>query len=287
MSFLPQNYEPPATGNYCKLQNGDNKLRILGPAIVGNEFWTTDSKGGRTPVRRRVNEQIADHELGINPETGKREVVKHFWAVPVWNYKTNQVQVWQINQARIRDSLMSLNQSDDWGNPADYDLNIKRTGSGLDTEYAVLPSPKRPITQQVADAFLAASIDLEKLFDAGDPFSGNGHGSNGQGGGNTQPPEAVEQTTTTLIQAVEQKTDRTGAAVFIIKTADGEFGTRDTTIGKRVTEYAGQSRKLILRWKVNGKGGKSLTGWSVAATAPTQSSDIHSHEALSEEEIPF
>ncbi len=167
MGFLPTDYEPPQTGNYMRLQIGDNRFRILGAAIVGHMFWQTDNSGNRRPVRRRMDEDIEEHEIEIGND-GKPERVKHFWAFPVWN--GHQVQILEITQRTVQDALRSLDESPDWGDPAGYDVTVTRKGSGLDTEYAVLPAPKAPMPQDATAAYAAAGLDLDLLFSGDDPF---------------------------------------------------------------------------------------------------------------------
>ncbi len=168
MSFLPQNYEAPQ-GAYMKLLPGKNKIRPLCSAIVGNEFWTTDGST-RKPVRRRVNERIDTGELSIDSRSGEREKIKHFWAFAVWNYSTSAVQILEVTQAGIRDSIQALCADEDWGDPLGYDISIGKTGTGLDTAYSVLPSNKSPTPAHILQQYRALKIDLEKLFDGGDPF---------------------------------------------------------------------------------------------------------------------
>jgi hypothetical protein len=170
MSFLPQNYEVPQSGLYMKFTPGKNRFRVLGPAVIGNEFWR--SKGdGREPVRRRMNETIAANELEINPKDGTPEKVKHFWAFPVWNYAAKAVQVLEVTQKSIMGSIQSLVTEEDWGDPMGYDIILSKSGSGLETEYAVQPAPAKPIDPAIAAAFAATPLNLEALFDGGDPFA--------------------------------------------------------------------------------------------------------------------
>lgn len=47
--FLPTDYKvPEAPSNYARFQDGINRFRILGSAITGFEYFTTDNK----PVRK-------------------------------------------------------------------------------------------------------------------------------------------------------------------------------------------------------------------------------------------
>lgn len=170
MPFLPQGYEPPKANNYFKIQAGENRIRAMGPAIVGSVYWKTIDGGARRPVRVRSHETIDEFELGID-QHGQREEVKDFIAFPVWNYIAKCIQIAEFTQKTIIGSIYSLAESEDWGDPCDYDLKITKTGSGKDgTKYSIMPSPKRPAPADAKELLAASPINMEALFGGGDPF---------------------------------------------------------------------------------------------------------------------
>jgi len=170
MGFLPEDYEAPASGHYMRLNIGDNRFRVLAPAVIGNVFWCTIAGGKRRPVRRRRGEPVMNEELEIRD--GEREKVKEFWAFPVWSVKEQKVQILEITQQTIQSAIVALNDSADWGNPTGYDLIIKKSGNGKDTSYAVLPGRAEPTPAAALEEFAEAAINMEALFDGDDPFSG-------------------------------------------------------------------------------------------------------------------
>src|SRR5690606_20654859 len=90
LEFLPEGYEAPqGTGNYMKLQSGENKFRILSKPIIGWLDWK-DNK----PYRFRIKER-PEKPMGDKP-------VRHFWAFIVWNYNAEAVQILEITQATIQ-----------------------------------------------------------------------------------------------------------------------------------------------------------------------------------------
>jgi len=166
-SFLPDNYERPATsgGNYAKLEDGANRFRILSNAIVGWLYWNSDNK----PVRLREKPETLPEDIRM--ENGKPDKIKHFWAFSVWNYKDNRLQILELTQASIQGPIEDLVVSADWGDPKEYDLTITKKGQKLDTEYSVQPSPHKAVPEEAHKAYREARINLEALFDGGDPFS--------------------------------------------------------------------------------------------------------------------
>lgn len=161
-TFLPEDYEAPAKtgGNYFKFQDGANKFRVLGSAITGWSYWTEENK----PVRLRKYPE----EMPANIRQGDK--LKHFWAFPVWSYRDNSVQIMEVTQASIREAMQALVESEDWGDPKGYDITVTRSGQKLDTTYTVQPSPHKPIPAQAADDLMVTTINLNALYEGGDPF---------------------------------------------------------------------------------------------------------------------
>jgi hypothetical protein len=162
LAFLPDDYAAPSSGNsnYMKLQDGENKLRILSQPIIGWLDW--DEK---QPVRFRYNDRPSKPIDAARP-------VKHFWAFLVWNYALETVQILEITQASIRDAIEGLCNDEEWGQPYFYDLKITRKGKEKETTYAVNPMPRRPVGQKAKEAFQTKPCQLERLFDGEDPWSG-------------------------------------------------------------------------------------------------------------------
>lgn len=160
MNFLPENYQAPkGSNNYMKLQDGENRIRVLSQPILGWEDWVENK-----PVRYRMDQRPAKSHDPKKP-------VRHFWAFIVWNYKEEKIQILQITQATIRNSIEALCKDEDWGEPYFYDLKIFRKGEGVDTEYMINPVSHRPVDKQIMDAFNEMPINLDALFDGEDPFS--------------------------------------------------------------------------------------------------------------------
>jgi hypothetical protein len=156
--FLPQGYEPPESGgNFMRLQDGENKIRILSKPIVGWLDWK-DKK----PYRFKMNGK-PEKPMDKNP-------IKHFWAFIVWNYNDQAIQLLEITQQTIQTAIANLNKDDEWGSPFDYDLKITKKGKDLQTTYSINPSPKRPITDEVKQAALDKPCYLDALFNAADPW---------------------------------------------------------------------------------------------------------------------
>lgn len=166
--FLPKNYQPPVSGGgFMKLQDGVNLFRIMSPAIVGYEYWTKDNKPVR--VKEMPKETPDDIKTG---EDGEPSKIKHFWAFVVWNYQTKAIEILQITQASIQKAIREYADDKDWGNPKNYDIKITRSGQKLETEYIVSPKPAKELDEEIINKYKAKKINLEALYDGGNPFGG-------------------------------------------------------------------------------------------------------------------
>lgn len=157
-AFLPTGYQAPKTQYYMKMKPGENKFRILSTPILGWEDW--DDK---RPLRYRYENKPASSVDAAKP-------MKHFWAMIVWNYNEEAVQILQVTQATIRNALESLCNDADWGVPYTYDIKVTKKGDGKETEYMTTPLPHKPVSDAIIKAFKDRPCNLEAIFDNSDPF---------------------------------------------------------------------------------------------------------------------
>lgn len=147
-----------AKTNYFKPAKGDNRLRILS-IDAGFEAWVRKADTN-TPHRQR--EEFTPEDL---VELGAEEQ-KQIYIAHVWDYAKDKDMCWSISQLTIRKEIFGLIQNPDWGDLSSYDLSIKKSGDGLDTEYIVTPIPPK----KFAFAKDLRLFDLEQLFNGKDPF---------------------------------------------------------------------------------------------------------------------
>lgn len=160
MNFLPADYKSPIlSNNYLKMNDGENRIRILSQPIMGWEDWK-DNK----PVRYTLNEKPIQ-------SIDKEKPIKYFWAFIIYNVIENQIQIMQVTQNTIIKSIESLCKDVDWGNPYHYDIKIRKSGKGMETQYVTSPVPHKPIDPIVIDMFHAKPCNLQAMFTANDPFS--------------------------------------------------------------------------------------------------------------------
>lgn len=159
--FLPKNYEvSEPTSNYMRFQDGINRFRIMGSAVTGFEYFTSDNK----PVRSK-------EEPEETPNIKKDGKVKEFWAFPVWNYQTESIQILELTQKTIMKAIKSFVENPKWGSPFLYDIAVTRTGESLETEYQTQAEPPiGEVSEDIKKAFEDKKIKLDALFEGEDPF---------------------------------------------------------------------------------------------------------------------
>lgn len=157
-TFLPEGYETPeGNNNYLKFQKGENKFRILSRPIVGWLDWK-DKKPYRFIMSAKPEKPL------------EKGPIKHFWAFLVWDFVNPGVKILEITQQTVQSAIANLSKDEEWGSPFEYDLKVTRKGDGLETEYAVTPSPKKPLTDEIKKSALEKPAYLEALFTGSDPW---------------------------------------------------------------------------------------------------------------------
>ena len=159
-NFLPEDYKIPTSSKYMKFNEGENTFRVMSSAIVGWEYFNTDNK----PVRQR-------EAFDGTPEDIKNGgAVKPFWAFVVWNCEEKKIQILEITQKGIMGAIQGFVKNAKWGAPQKYDIVVTRKGSGLDTEYSVMPVPHSEVPEEATKSFEKTPVNLEALYTGDDPF---------------------------------------------------------------------------------------------------------------------
>ena len=161
-NFLEPDYKSPDEGGgYTKFPEGEVRLRILSKPLMFWEVWNNEK-----PTRYPFNQN----------EAKPIEKAKHVWAMSVYNYTTGRMQVCSLHQQSIKSAIERFCKDTDYGNPFGYDIKIVRKGMTMnDTEYSVVPSPPKPVSEIVKAAFKATPINLNELMKSdGKPFGEGG-----------------------------------------------------------------------------------------------------------------
>jgi hypothetical protein len=161
-SFLPQGFESLRTErsyvNLSKLSEGEYKFRIVKRPIAGWVDWKD-----RKPYRYRPDAKPAQSFDDDKP-------MKAFWGLYVWDYTQDGLFIMEVTQVGIMKALTNLAMDEDWGDFTSYDIKIKKSGSGKETEYSVSPVPHKPMLEKISSALAKRPVNLEALYDGKDPW---------------------------------------------------------------------------------------------------------------------
>ncbi len=157
--FHPIGYKGESSlSRYMKFKKGDNKIRILSSHIEGWEEWID-----RKPVRYREDEAPKEWNDPENP--GMK-----FWALIVWNYNDEKIQVLHIKQASVRKAINTFCDDVDIGMPFGYDIKVIRSGESLKTKYDVFPLAPKEVPDWMKEAYRENRCLLDALFHGQDPW---------------------------------------------------------------------------------------------------------------------
>jgi hypothetical protein len=164
-----------ADERYVQVSKQDEKklyrYRIMGPGITGYLAWL-DEGGRAVPIRWRELPDELPANLRVNEKTGKVEPPKRFISALVWDYKREMLAIMELTQKSVIKAILDIMADEDNGDPQQYDIKIKREGTGLQTKYTVTagqlkPTPEEAIAAMEDEDFFC---NLENVFDGLDPF---------------------------------------------------------------------------------------------------------------------
>ena len=194
MAFISANAAKQASGGggnggyltASKLGDGEHyRIAIVSESPL--EYWTVwgesdeDGKSIKKPFRFSAEPSSADieAELGdfkqrMNYEGTQLEAPKFGLSFFCYDYADSKIKVFEITQKTLIKELDKLSQDEDYADIHAWDLKVNRTGLKMNTEYSILPSPrKKGSDEEIKAAWSAAEeagYDLSQLLVGGNPF---------------------------------------------------------------------------------------------------------------------
>jgi len=142
MSFFKE-LEFAENSNYFRPVKGENRLRLVSAPIA---MWTSfDKSTGENVVRKFITEAGAK---AFNATAPKESQAKKKYAMYVLDRASDEVLVAEFGMS-IMKAIKTLALDSEYGFDSlpNYDIKVTRSGEGLDTEYAVLPTPVKELTE--------------------------------------------------------------------------------------------------------------------------------------------
>jgi hypothetical protein len=174
------------TGGYLtagKLGDGDH-YRV---AIVSEDpleyftVWGETDEGQKKPFRftsepnaDEILSELGDFKQRMNYEGTALEAPKFGMSFFVFDFADSKIKVFEMTQKTLIKELDKLCNDDDYSEIAAWDLKINRTGLKMNTEYSILPSPRKKGSQDQIDAAWKVAqdqgYDINQLLVGGNPF---------------------------------------------------------------------------------------------------------------------
>ena len=172
--FEPQP-EPEERDYLNPIKDGEtHRIRIIGANenpetfIQAWQVFDAEKNPHRAPFEQgkpcpKDLKEIANKE-GDNPKVA--------WIFTIFHVDWGRAMIWNVVQKTIKEPILAYSKNAAWGDPRNYILEIKRTGSGqFDTEYKITALPPiEPPDQKIIDIMNEAAIDLRVIFGDGNPF---------------------------------------------------------------------------------------------------------------------
>jgi len=144
-----------------KLGDGEShRIAILSEeALDYYTVWGEDAEGTKKPFRfaqeptqEEIKQEMGDFKQRLNFEGTALEKPKFAMAFFCWDYADEKVKIFEINQKTLIKELDGISQTEDYADLHAWDLVISRSGLKMNTEYKILPAPRKKGSQEVIDA---------------------------------------------------------------------------------------------------------------------------------------
>ena len=183
MSWSAVAKESSSSGNgagtdFMKLENGDNRIRIVSAPARINAHWekTVDGKNKKVVC--------PDHDCPLC-EKGERATARYQIQV-IDRADPDKIKVLDCGK-QVMNAISVFTADPDYGDPTEYDIKIKKEGSGRDTHYSAVAVPRKvPLTaaeqEMVKNARSLREINKiptrDEIFDMGlEILAGEGLGA--------------------------------------------------------------------------------------------------------------
>jgi len=115
-----------------------------------------------------------DYTRRMNREGTGVDPIKFGMALPVYAFDSGEVKILSLTQKSVIRELDAISQTEDYEDILATDFTLGKEGSGLNTEYKLLPVPRKKGAQATIEAAWveaqAAGFDLSRLMTGGNPF---------------------------------------------------------------------------------------------------------------------
>ena len=148
-------YDVPAGegGSFLKTEVGDNRIRLVTKPLE-LKYW---EEGKGSDYKTHLLQE------GEDPPEGKEEKTKYAYLVINREAEPQKVQIYEMPITVFKEVLIYATDKE-YGDPTKYDITIKKEGSGLQTKYKVVASPKKTDLTDKEVKMVAEAKQLEDVY---------------------------------------------------------------------------------------------------------------------------
>ena len=136
------------TSEYFRPEEGENKIRVLSGYEPLAKHWI--ELNGKRTTRICFGK---DKGCSYHKESDKLPRVQFLlW---ILDRKDQTIKIYEAGWTFIK-YLTDIKNDEDFSYQSlpDYDIKIRKTGKGLETEYTFTPSPRKPLTEEEMNAYM-------------------------------------------------------------------------------------------------------------------------------------
>jgi hypothetical protein len=145
------------TSGYTKIEDGETvRLRVTTNLFA---YYTFQPQGEARPLKNNEVRELLEQRDVEDLFTDDTMTIRERYATVVWNYTTDNAEVWQFSRS-VFDQLAALNQDGDWeGGLNTNDVKVTRTGKDMKTTYSIGYAPKsEPLSVEQETALLEVDV---------------------------------------------------------------------------------------------------------------------------------
>lgn len=153
---VAKKYNIGGSSLFWRPEKGENKVRILSEYEAYSSHFVNADKKSYMCLKDDIACTFCEQDI-------KSGVKFLLW---ILDRKSGEVKLAQLGYSIIK-QIGELSCSEDWKfeNIPDYDITIKKTGQGLETEYFVQPTPnKEPLTEEEKNEAHDKMKDLREII---------------------------------------------------------------------------------------------------------------------------
>ena len=141
-------------GNFLKTEAGDNRIRLCSKPLELKLHESGQGSGYKAALCKGDKCELC----------GKGVKTKYKYAYIVLNRKDGKPYVYEAPLSVFK-QIIAFATDPEYGDPEQYDLTIKRSGEGLETNYMVIASPKKvALTDEELETLGQSGISLETAY---------------------------------------------------------------------------------------------------------------------------